>query len=85
MDFHSRMFNNASQSEMLNWQRVKPTLSSHVNGTTMKEWNSYPALPNFFNLITTSDDENGQDVVTAMESKKYPIYGVQFHPEVIMH
>ena len=67
------------------FEKSKPTFSSHINGTTTVQWNQFPVLSEFFNLITTSEDELGQTVITAMESKQYPIYGTQFHPEVILY
>ena len=38
-------------------------------------------LSNFFNPLTVTYDKSNREFVSSFESKKYPIYGVQFHPE----
>jgi len=38
-------------------------------------------LQNEFRIVSTASDEDGNEFVDMFESKKYPFYGVQFHPE----
>ena len=38
-------------------------------------------LEHFYQVLTTSSDDNGLTFVSTIEAKHYPIWGVQFHPE----
>ncbi|XP_030745262.1 gamma-glutamyl hydrolase A-like isoform X2 [Sitophilus oryzae] len=38
-------------------------------------------LLNDWNILATNKDDNGLEFISAMEHRKYPVYGVQFHPE----
>jgi len=40
-------------------------------------------LSEFFHILTTNQDATNQSItfISTIESKKYPIYGVQWHPE----
>ena len=38
-------------------------------------------LDQLFNAIAVAQGKQGQEYISVIESKKYPIYGVQFHPE----
>ena len=38
-------------------------------------------LDHFYQVLTTSPDDNGLTFVSSIEAKDYPIWGVQFHPE----
>ncbi|XP_057291728.1 gamma-glutamyl hydrolase-like [Hydractinia symbiolongicarpus] len=41
-------------------------------------------LNSFFDILATSSDRNGTKFVSVIEGKKYPFYGIQFHPEKTM-
>ncbi|XP_057291503.1 gamma-glutamyl hydrolase-like [Hydractinia symbiolongicarpus] len=41
-------------------------------------------LNRFFKVLGTSSDRNGKEFVSAIEGKKFPFYGIQFHPEKTM-
>lgn len=38
-------------------------------------------LDNDWNVLTINKDKNGLQFISSLESKNYPFYGVQFHPE----
>jgi len=40
-----------------------------------------PSMNDFWTVISTNHDDNGTEFVSLFESKKYPIWGSQFHPE----
>lgn len=39
------------------------------------------ALDKLFDIVAQNKDTEGNDYISIAESKSYPIYGVQFHPE----
>ena len=43
--------------------------------------NSSSSMADFWTVISTNHDDNGTEFVSLFESKKYPIWGSQFHPE----
>ncbi|KDO31557.1 hypothetical protein SPRG_03486 [Saprolegnia parasitica CBS 223.65] len=57
------------------------TMNNHRKGITTTRFASTPALTSAFHVLATSVDRAGVEYVAAIESQKYPIYGVQFHPE----
>lgn len=38
-------------------------------------------LDRLFNVIAKSRDKEDREYISIVESKQYPIFGVQFHPE----
>ncbi|XP_037535976.1 gamma-glutamyl hydrolase [Nematolebias whitei] len=53
----------------------------HKYGLTVKTFEESEKLSSFFTLLSTNVAENGARFVSTMEGKKYPFYGVQWHPE----
>ncbi|KAF8822789.1 gamma-glutamyl hydrolase [Cardiosporidium cionae] len=53
----------------------------HEDGVSMKEWHQKSELNNFFHLLASSISTKGVEFIAMVEAKRYPIYGVQFHPE----
>ncbi|CAI2370932.1 unnamed protein product [Moneuplotes crassus] len=53
----------------------------HRDGIVPSTWEKYSSLKDNYHLLATSHDKNGIEYVAIIESKKYPIWGVQFHPE----
>ena len=43
----------------------------------------FPNVSDFYEVISYGTDDNGNVFINAIESKDYPIYGIQYHPEVI--
>lgn len=48
---------------------------------SLDTFNSNINLKNFWNLIATGVTPQNEKFVASFEAKKYPFYGVQFHPE----
>lgn len=46
-----------------------------------RTYTQYPALDKFFHRIAHSQNQKGDQFLAAVEGKKYPFYGTQFHPE----
>lgn len=54
----------------------------HRFGVTVKAFQENEKLSSFFSLLSTNTAENGAQFVSTIEGKRYPFYGVQWHPEV---
>jgi gamma-glutamyl hydrolase len=65
---------NYSESSNIFWTETKYGLTNH------KFWRSN--LPALLKPLTTSIDNFGMEYITSMESKEYPIYLVEFNPEI---
>jgi len=55
----------------------------HQFGILPEKYDKYPILKDYFIINSLSQDIDGKTFVNSVEGKKYPIYGVQFHPEMI--
>jgi gamma-glutamyl hydrolase len=66
----------------LDWISTEPlTMNYHSYGVTTETFKSNSKLTEFFRVLSTNVDRNGVEFVSSIESKKYPVYGVQWHPE----
>lgn len=79
-EYDSKMFKNSNPDFKQLLEKEFVTFNVHHLGTTTVEWEKNK-LGEFFNVVTTSLDDNGKVVISSMEAKDYPIYGVQYHPE----
>lgn len=53
----------------------------HGFGIAMKIYNSFSQLQQNFTVTSTNHDNSGMEFISTMESKHYPFYGIQWHPE----
>lgn len=66
---------------------IKKTFASptayyyHDKGVTAKHITQSPLLRKSLRVLATSKNAAGREFVAILESKKYPIYMAQFHPE----
>ena len=58
------------------------SLLAHHFGISPETYAKYSKLAEAFQILSTMTDLDGKEFVAMIESKKYPIYAVQFHPEV---
>ena len=54
---------------------------NHRYGFSNDTFYNFDNLKSFWDVLSYNHDKNGKVFVSMIESKKYPIYGVQFHPE----
>jgi gamma-glutamyl hydrolase len=76
-----RMFRSFSPSYLRFLEKEPSTLQHHDYAISLGDFMKQPYLSQFYNIIATSIDDNGQEYVAAIESPYYPIYGVMWHPE----
>ncbi|XP_070580142.1 gamma-glutamyl hydrolase-like [Ptychodera flava] len=55
--------------------------NNHKDGVTPEVFKKY-GLEEFYQILTTNHDENGEEYISMLEAHKYPFYGSQWHPEV---
>ena len=74
---YSRLARSFSPSFRHSLETTQSTLQNHDYGISVDDMKRHP----FYRVVATSLDELGKEYVAIIESKNYPIYGVQFHPE----
>ncbi|XP_072290026.1 gamma-glutamyl hydrolase [Eucyclogobius newberryi] len=80
--FISRMFHDFPPALMKAIAQEPLTGNFHHYGLTVNTFLGNEDLNNFFTILSTNIADNGAHFVSTIEAKKYPIYGVQWHPEV---
>jgi len=62
----------------------KVTYNNHECGISPNHFSGNAKLMSFYDVLSTNQDKQGKPFVSTMEAKKYPFFGVQWHPEKIM-
>ncbi|XP_010707289.1 gamma-glutamyl hydrolase [Meleagris gallopavo] len=76
----SRLFKNLP-SDLLHAFATEPLTSNfHMWSISMENFTKNEKLYNFYNVLTTNTDDE-VEFISTMEAYRYPIYGVQWHPE----
>lgn len=57
------------------------TMNNHIKGITPSQFMASTNLTQLFHITSTNFDRNGRPFVSTIESRNYPIYGTQYHPE----
>lgn len=78
----SRMFQDFPSDLMKATAQEPLTGNFHHYGLTIETFQENEKLSNFFTILSTNIAVNGAHFVSTIEAKKYPFYGVQWHPEV---
>ncbi|XP_078107152.1 gamma-glutamyl hydrolase [Sander vitreus] len=78
----SRMFEGFPNELMKALTQEPLTGNFHHYGLTVKTFQENEKLRSFFSLLSTNVAENEVHFVSTIEGKRYPFYGVQWHPEV---
>ncbi|XP_044858891.1 gamma-glutamyl hydrolase isoform X2 [Mauremys mutica] len=76
----SRMFQNFPDDLLQKLATEPLTAHFHKWSVSMKNFKKNEKLRNFYKVLTTNTDGK-IEFVSTMEAYKYPIYGVQWHPE----
>jgi len=78
---NSRLFKGSSP-QIMNWLATKDiTMNNHRYSVTPTTFATNPVLSSFYDVLSVNVDRNNRPFVSTFEAKKYPIYGVQWHPE----
>lgn len=76
----SRLFKNAP-TDVIEYLTTEPvTQNQHSYSILTKVFES-SKLSSFFTKLSTNKDRKGTEFISTVEAKKYPFYGVQWHPE----
>ncbi|RWS27148.1 gamma-glutamyl hydrolase A-like isoform X1 [Leptotrombidium deliense] len=77
---NSKMFAEINPQLLKILKNEKVTVNYHHNCMTYTNFTK-ARLDEFFDVLSTNEDVTGLQFISTIEAKKYPIYGVQFHPE----
>lgn len=78
----SRMFSGLSKELMKAVAQEPLTGNFHHFGLTVQTFQENEKLQSFFSVLSTNVAANGAHFISTVEAKRYPFYGVQWHPEV---
>ena len=76
----SKLFKHIPQHLLTAIQKENITYNHHHDGILPPIYSKYPELREYY-LLGVSYDQKGLEYVAIVENKKYPFYGLQFHPE----
>ncbi|XP_005323027.1 gamma-glutamyl hydrolase isoform X1 [Ictidomys tridecemlineatus] len=76
----SRMFQNFPADLLLSLATEPLTANFHKWSLSIKNFTLNEKLSKFFSVLTTNRDDK-IEFISSMEGYKYPVYGVQWHPE----
>ncbi|KAM3867446.1 gamma-glutamyl hydrolase [Diretmus argenteus] len=80
--YSSRMFEDFPSEVMKALTQEALTGNFHHYGVTVKTFQENEKLDKFFTILSTNIARNRAHFVSTIEGKRYPFYGVQWHPEV---
>mmetsp|Transcript_28397 Transcript_28397/g.91546 ORF Transcript_28397/g.91546 Transcript_28397/m.91546 type:complete len:328 (-) Transcript_28397:250-1233(-) len=75
----SYLFKNANVRQKLAAEPL--TANFHTQGVPPTEYAPGSPLGELFDVLSTNFDSNGLEFVSTVEGKRYPLFGVQWHPE----
>ncbi|CAF4862084.1 unnamed protein product [Rotaria sp. Silwood1] len=78
----SRLLGRSLPINIKNALQHEPTTANfHIFCMRPENFSADPILSTFYKMLTVSPDTEGQAFVSTIESRRYPIFGVQWHPE----
>ncbi|XP_078691469.1 gamma-glutamyl hydrolase-like isoform X1 [Branchiostoma floridae x Branchiostoma belcheri] len=77
----SRMYGKVPVDILTDLATLPLTSNFHQYCLTPQNVTNNAKLKNFYKILSTNTDDNGLEFVSSMEAVKYPVYGVQWHPE----
>ncbi|KAM9810577.1 gamma-glutamyl hydrolase [Neosynchiropus ocellatus] len=80
--FTSNMFADFPSGMMAAVAKEPLTGNFHRYGMSVTDFQANEDLRSFFSILSTNVAHNGVEFISTFEGKRYPFYGVQWHPEV---
>ena len=77
----SKMFKDVSPELVDVFAHQNVTMNNHHYGMWTEHFQQVDSLTEFYDLLSTNEDRNGDSFISTIEAKKYPIFGSQWHPE----
>lgn len=77
----SRLYRWLGVKEANRFEASARTAQNHEFGISPLQFRANPRLQRFFRMIAVAKNDKGQEYVAAIEGKRHPVYGVQWHPE----
>lgn len=59
------------------------TSQYHHYGVSPQSYYVHKILKKFFRITSLAKDKDGKNYVASIEGRRYPIYAIQFHPEMV--
>lgn len=78
---NSEIFSLYNKKQLKDMEVKKCSLHNHMLGISPAKFKKHKHLNNFYDIVNISYDRNNKPFVSTIEGKKYPFYGVQWHPE----
>ena len=78
---NSRLFHDMPEDLAKFVSTAPTTLNMHHYSVLVSKYKENEKLMDFFRILSTNNDRGGTEFVSTMEGIKYPMYGVQWHPE----
>jgi len=77
----SRLFSGLSSRQLVTLTQKNSTQNLHHNGVLPQSFTQNAKLRSMFQILSVNYDLKGQIFVSTIESKDYPFYATQWHPE----
>jgi gamma-glutamyl hydrolase len=79
----SKMFQDMTKKDLNDIKTKNVTSEFHQLGISLNSYMNYQKLNDFLRISTLGKDKDGKLYVASVEAKKYPVYAIQFHPEMV--
>jgi gamma-glutamyl hydrolase len=79
----AKMFSLYNDIDIIESEKGNNYVEYHRLGIQEEQYKEYPTLNEVFEINSFALDRDGKKYIASVEGKKYPIYAVQFHPEMI--
>jgi gamma-glutamyl hydrolase len=77
----SRLFRDIPEDLAKFLSTAPTTINMHHYSVLVSKFKASKNIMDFFRILSTNNDRNGEVFVSTMEGIKYPVYGIQWHAE----
>ena len=78
---NSKLFRDIPENLAKFLSTAPTTINMHHYSVLVSKFKENENIRNFFRILSTNNDRNGEEFVSTMEGIKYPMYGIQWHAE----